>query len=100
MDGMAEGKNGSASTPPMPPADSLKMKAKQYQEAQEHYKEMVNKFGEDHFLTMDVKKSLDSFAPQVSSLKVLQNSKIMTETQMQTCKALDNLKKEKEAAQQ
>eukprot|EP00973_Karenia_brevis_P043005 5953493-Karenia_brevis.AAC.1 len=42
MDGMAEGKNGSASNPPMPPADSLKMKAKQYQEAQEHYKEMVN----------------------------------------------------------
>eukprot|EP00973_Karenia_brevis_P061513 8552759-Karenia_brevis.AAC.1 len=42
MDVMAEGKNGSASTPPMPPADSLKMKAKQYQEAQDHYKEMVD----------------------------------------------------------
>eukprot|EP00973_Karenia_brevis_P067956 9454227-Karenia_brevis.AAC.1 len=82
----------------MPPADTLKMKTKQYQEAQDQYQDMVAKFGVDHFITTEMKKSLDSFAPQISSMKVLQKSKLMTETQMQNCKALENLRKSKEAA--
>eukprot|EP00973_Karenia_brevis_P077933 10827556-Karenia_brevis.AAC.1 len=75
-----DGKDGNANPTPMPPADSLKMKAKQYQEAQDQYQDMVAKFGVDHFITTEMKKSLDSFARQISSMKVLQKSKLMTET--------------------
>eukprot|EP00973_Karenia_brevis_P065794 9143528-Karenia_brevis.AAC.1 len=94
-----DGKSGDTHVNTLPPADTLNKKAKHYQEYQEQYQAIVCKFGEDHPMAIDMKKSLDSYAPQVSSMKALQSSKLLTETQMQTHRTLEVMRNARDAAQ-
>eukprot|EP00973_Karenia_brevis_P005016 691058-Karenia_brevis.AAC.1 len=95
-----DGKVGDKPVITLPPADHLNKKAKHFQEYQEQYQAIASRFGEDHPMTIDMKKSLDSYAPQVSSMKALQSSKLLTETQIQTQKTLEVIRKARDAAQE
>eukprot|EP00973_Karenia_brevis_P000021 1845-Karenia_brevis.AAC.1 len=95
-----DGKSGEKPVTTLPPADTLNKKAKHFQEYQEQYHAIVSRFGEDHPMSIDMKKSLDSYAPQVSSMKALQSSKLLTETQIQTQKTLEVIRNARDAAQE